>query len=80
MSTMDTGCLCKQSRPKGSSSQRDKGKEKESTNLEYNATQFINKIEEKFYNQVWVRNGAVIKKEFDLNSFEELGFVYLHNL
>ena len=28
---------------------------------------------------MWVRNGAVIEREFDLNSFEDLGFGYLQN-
>ena len=60
------------------STQTDKGKGKEASNLEYDAL-FIGKIKEKFYNQVWVKNGAVIEWEFDLNSFEELGFRYLQN-
>ena len=54
---------------KTQSTQKDKGKGNTATNLEYD--------EEKVYNRVWVRNEAVIEREFDLNSFEELGFGYL---
>ncbi|GFS38834.1 hypothetical protein Acr_00g0059720 [Actinidia rufa] len=77
MSTTKMGGSSKQSKSKGSSSQKGKGKKKESTNLEYDATRFTEKIEEKFYNRVWVKNGVVIEREFDLNSFEDLGFGYL---
>ena len=28
---------------------------------------------------MWVRNGAVVEREFDLNSFEDLGFGFLQN-
>ena len=69
----------KQSKSKGSNSHKGKGKEKESTNLDYDATRFTRKIEKKFYNRVWVRNGTVIEREFDLNSFKDLGFGYLQN-
>ena len=62
MSTTKIGGSDKQSKSKESSSQKGKEKEKESTNLEYDATQFTKKIEEKFYNRVWVRNGAVIER------------------
>ncbi|GFY87682.1 hypothetical protein Acr_05g0013210 [Actinidia rufa] len=76
---MEMGDLVKKSKSKGSISQKGKGKEKESTNLEYDATRFTEKIEEKFYNRVWVRNGEVIEREFDLNFFKDLGFGYLQN-
>ena len=31
------------------------------------------------YNRVLVRNGAKIEREFDLNSFEDLGIGFLHD-
>ena len=65
---------------KTQSTQKDKGKGNEAANLEYDNTQFTGKIKKNFYNRVWVRNGAVIEREFDLNSFEELGFGYLQIL
>ena len=77
MSTMEIQDSGKQSKFKGSSSQKGKRKEKKLTNLDYDATRFTEKIEENFCNCVWVRNGAVIEREFELNSFEDLRFRYL---
>ena len=74
MSNTETGGSGKQSKSKGSSSQRDKRKDREFIIIDYDATQSTGKIEEKLYNQVWVRNGAVIEREFNLFSFENLGF------
>ncbi|GFZ15886.1 hypothetical protein Acr_25g0002950 [Actinidia rufa] len=74
---MKTGGSGRQSKSKGSSSQRDKGKDIELIVVDYDATRFIGKIEEKLYSRVWVRNGAVIEREFNLFSFENLGFGYL---
>ena len=45
--------------------------------MDYDATRFTGKIEEKLYNRVWVRNRAVIEREFNVNSFENMGFGYL---
>ena len=28
---------------------------------------------------MWVRNGAVIEREFDLNFFKDLGYGFLHD-
>ena len=67
MSITEMGGLVKKSKFKGLCPQNGKGKEKQSTNLDYDATRFTGQIEEKFYNRVWVRNRAVIEKEFDLN-------------
>ena len=62
---------------KTQSTQKDKGKGKAASNLGYDDTRFTRKIKENFYNRVWIRNENVIEREFDLNSFEELGFGYL---
>ena len=59
---------------KTQSTQKVKGKGKVVANLEYDDTQFTSKRKEKFYSWVWVWNGAILEREFDLNSFEELGF------
>ncbi|GFY97540.1 hypothetical protein Acr_12g0000810 [Actinidia rufa] len=79
MSNTKTGGSGKQSKSKGSSSQRSKGKKNESTNLDYDHTRFTGKVEEKFYNWVWVRNGAVIEREFNFLSFENFLFGYLED-
>ncbi|GFS32071.1 hypothetical protein Acr_00g0020660 [Actinidia rufa] len=67
------GGSSRQSKSKGSSSLKSKGKEKESTNLDYDHTRFTKKVEEKLYNRVWIRNGAVIERELDLVSLENIG-------
>ena len=67
----------RQSKSKGSSSQ--KGKKKEPTNLDYDHTQFIGKLEDKLYNRVWARNGAVIEREIDLVTLEDIGIGYLQD-
>ncbi|GFS32862.1 hypothetical protein Acr_00g0025140 [Actinidia rufa] len=77
MSNTKTGGSGRQSKSKGSSSQREKGKDRELITIDYDTSRFIRKIEEKLYNRVWVRNGAVIESEFNLFSFEDLGFGYL---
>ncbi|GFS37315.1 hypothetical protein Acr_00g0051340 [Actinidia rufa] len=79
MSNTETGGSGRQTKSKGSSSQRNKGKEKESTNLEYDHTWFTGKVEKKLYNHVWIRNGVAIGREFNLNSFENLQFGYLED-
>ena len=48
--------------------------------MDYDITQFTGKIEEKLYNRAWVRSGAIIEREFNVNSFENMGFGYLENL
>ena len=68
MSTMETG-----GKSKGLSFLREKGKENEPTNLDYDATRFTRKIEKKLYNRVWVRNGTVRGREFDLISLKDIG-------
>ena len=75
---METEDSEKQSKSKGTGSQ--KGKGKEVANVDYDATRFTGKIEEKLYNRVWVRNGVVIEREFNVNSFENMGFGYLEDL
>ena len=56
---------------KTQSTHTDKGKRKATSNLEYDDTRFTDKIEEKFYNRVWVKNRVVIERKFDLNSFNK---------
>ena len=56
-----------------------KGKEKEPTNLNYDASRFTKKLEEKLYNRVWVRNGTVIEKKLDLVSSEDICLGYLQD-
>ena len=51
----------RQSKFKGSSSQRDNGKDRELIIVYHDASQFTKKIEEKLDNRVWVRNGVVIE-------------------
>ena len=48
--------------------------------MDYDATRFMRKIEEKLYNRVWVRNMSIIEKGFNVNSFENTGFGYLEDL
>ncbi|GFY91470.1 hypothetical protein Acr_07g0016660 [Actinidia rufa] len=64
----------RQSKPKGLTSQRAKGKDRKLITVDYDASRFTRKIKEKLYNRVWVRNGAVIEQEFNLLSFENLQF------
>ena len=77
MSTIETGGSRKHSKSKRTGST--KGKENELTNLDYDHTRFVEKIEERLYNRVWIRNGAVIERELDLVSLENIGFEYLQN-
>ncbi|GFY90866.1 hypothetical protein Acr_07g0010620 [Actinidia rufa] len=46
-----------------------KGKE----SVDYESSQFVGKVEERLYNKVWVRNGAVIKRRLDLVALENSG-------
>ena len=76
MSTMEKGSgkgdksegSGKQSKFKGpnlsktQSTQKDKGKRKAASNIGYDDTRFTGKIEENFYNRVWVKNGAVMER------------------
>ena len=62
------------------SSQNGKEKEKEPTNLDYDHTRFTGKLEEKLYNRVWVRNGAMIEREIDLVTLKDIGIGYLKDL
>ena len=77
MSTMESESSGKHSKSKGTGSK--KGKEKEPINLDYDHILFVIKIEERLYNRVWIRNGAVIERELDLVSLENIGFKYLQN-
>ena len=77
MSTMEIGSSGKQLKSKGTSSQKGKEKEKEPTNLDYDHTRLTRKLEEKLYNQVWDKNGAVIEREIDLITLEDKGIGYL---
>ena len=70
MSTLEIGVSGKQSKSKGTSSQKEK--EKESTNLDNDHTRSTKKVEEKLYNRVWVRNHAVIERELDFVSLEDI--------
>ena len=45
--------------------------------MDYDDTRFIEKIEERLYNRVWIRNGAVIERELDLVSINNIGLGYL---
>ncbi|GFZ00922.1 hypothetical protein Acr_14g0005570 [Actinidia rufa] len=71
MSTMETGGSSKKSKSKSKS----KGKE----NVDYDSSRFIGKVEEKLYNRVWVRNGAVIERELNLVMLENSGIKLLQN-
>ena len=50
MSTIETGGSGKNSKSKGTGSKNEK--EKEITNLDYDHTRFVRKIEERLYNRV----------------------------
>ena len=78
MSTMEMGYSENHSKSKEMGSQ--KGKRKEIANMDYDDTRFTVKIEEKLYSRVWVKNGPVIEREFNVNSFENMGFGYLEDL
>ena len=62
--------------PTSQATQKDKGK-KSMADMGYDDTRFTGKIEEKFYNRVWIKNGAVIEREFHIDTFEDLGFGFL---
>ncbi|GFS33396.1 hypothetical protein Acr_00g0028170 [Actinidia rufa] len=67
MSTIETG----------GSSRKSKYKEKE--NVDYDASRFISKNEEKLYNKVWVRNRAVIEKKLNIVALENIGIKFVQN-
>ncbi|GFZ18286.1 hypothetical protein Acr_27g0000250 [Actinidia rufa] len=67
MSTMEAGSSGKKS--------KSKGKEK----VDYDSSRFTDKVKEKLYNRVWVRNGAVIKRELDLVILENSSIELLQN-
>ena len=43
-----------------------KSKYKGNERIDYDASRFTGKVEEKLYNKVWVRNGAVIERKLNL--------------
>ncbi|GFS37279.1 hypothetical protein Acr_00g0051090 [Actinidia rufa] len=47
--------------------------------LDYDSYRFTSKVEEKLYNKVWVRNGAVIERELNLVMLENSGIELLQN-
>ena len=67
MSTVETG----------GSSKKSKSKEKE--NVDYDASRFTGKHQEKLYNKVWVRNGVVIKKKLNIVALENTGIRFVQN-
>ncbi|GFS29013.1 hypothetical protein Acr_00g0004980 [Actinidia rufa] len=61
MSTMKTRGSSKKSKSKGNE------------NVDYDSSQFSGKVEEKLYNRVWVRNGAVIERKLNLVMLQNSG-------
>ncbi|GFS42896.1 hypothetical protein Acr_00g0082390 [Actinidia rufa] len=61
----------------GGSGKNSRSKRKE--NVDYDSSWFTDKVEEKLYNRVWVRNGAMIERELDLVTLENLGIEFLQN-
>ena len=57
--------------------QKSKSKGKES--VDYDASRFVGKVEEKLYNKVWVQNGAVIERKLNLIAQETSGIAFLQN-
>ena len=47
--------------------------------MDYDSSRFTRNVEEKFYNRVWVRNGAVIERELILVILENSGIELLQN-
>ncbi|GFS41392.1 hypothetical protein Acr_00g0074030 [Actinidia rufa] len=56
-----------------------KSKYKGNEKVDYDSSRFTGKVEEKFYNRVWVRNGAVIERELDLVTLESSNIERLQN-
>ena len=61
----------------GGSSQKPKSKGKES--VDYDSSRFIGKVEERLYNKVWVRNGAVIERRLNLVALENSSIRFIQN-
>ncbi|GFS34062.1 hypothetical protein Acr_00g0032030 [Actinidia rufa] len=61
----------------GGSGKKSKSKGKES--VDYDSSRFTGKVEEKLYNIVWVRNGAVIERELNLVMLENSGIKLFQN-
>ena len=59
----------------GGSSQKSKFKGQ----VDYDYSQFTGKVEEKLYNKVWVRNGAVIERKLNLVALENAGIRWVQN-
>ncbi|GFS29009.1 hypothetical protein Acr_00g0004960 [Actinidia rufa] len=56
-----------------------KSKSKRKKSMNYDFSRFTGKVEEKFYDRVWVRNGAVIKRELNLVMLENSGIELLQD-
>ncbi|GFZ18577.1 transmembrane protein, putative [Actinidia rufa] len=67
MSTIETGGSSKKS--------KSKGKE----NVDYDASRFTGKNEEKLYNKVWVRNGVVIERKMNIVALENTSINFVQN-
>ncbi|GFY80851.1 hypothetical protein Acr_01g0006600 [Actinidia rufa] len=61
----------------GGSSKKSKSKRKE--NVDYDASRFTGKNEERLYNKVWVRNGAVIERKLNIVALENTGIKFVQN-
>ncbi|GFS40604.1 hypothetical protein Acr_00g0069500 [Actinidia rufa] len=61
----------------GGSSKKSKSKGKEG--VDYDASCFTGKNEEKLYNKVWVRNGAVIERKLNVVALENTGIRFVQN-
>ena len=56
-----------------------KSKSKGKVNVDYDASRFTGKNEEKLYNKVWVRNGAVIKRKLNIVALENTDIRFVQN-
>ena len=61
----------------GGSSKKSKSKGKES--VDYDASHFTSKNEEKLYNKVWIQNGAEIERKLNLVALEIIGISFVQN-
>ncbi|PSS08284.1 TRNA modification GTPase [Actinidia chinensis var. chinensis] len=61
----------------GDSSRKSKSKGKE--NLDYDASRFTRKNEEKLYNKVWVQNGVVIERKLNIVALENTIIRFVQN-
>ncbi|GFZ06469.1 hypothetical protein Acr_18g0006390 [Actinidia rufa] len=53
-----------------------KSKSKGKAGVDYDASHFTGQNEEKLFNKVWVRNGAVLKRKLNLVALENTGIRY----